>query len=169
MKKLLILSALLAVPLLVMAAAPTFDTYSKDCGDKTIDSQWTGNWEPADSLVISVSDSAWVVVTVTGQVWLDPYETFYLGLGNDSANRVDSATSATTGQTHTNLDTCIIKLPRDVQNTAYVPFAFSYRLSAGATGGAVTDTLYLNAATGGSDQKIYLKDVVIQATIGNRD
>ncbi len=109
-----------------------------------------------DSLIDVCSDSGVFVLMVSGTVVLEENQTVYLGLGNDSANRVDSATGATTGQAFSNLDTLTIKSPDNMEGSIWVPF-FLYETI--TTLVAITDTFYLNGATGSGTYTIELRDV----------
>jgi hypothetical protein len=133
------------------------DTGTTDC--TVVDSQYTGNWDCLDSFVVVYDTVGRYVFTVTGVAKLGAYDKLYIALGNDSANRVDSATSATTGQTHPNLDTMIfggfINLPYDI----YLPFTYIYTCSIST---AATDTIYINAATGTANKPITLYDVLFK-------
>ena len=87
------------------AADPAWKMVHHDLGDFYVDSSFGGNWEPGDSIVFVGDDSAYMVYTLEGFAYMYSDDILYYGAGNDSGNFVDSATSATTGQTHTNFDT----------------------------------------------------------------
>ena len=158
---------LLVLAVIMIAAAPVNRNYYVDVGEVTIDSQYSGNWEPVDSLVVVTSDSGTILVTISGTAVLDPWDKLYIGLGNDSANRVDSATSATTGQVNPNLDTVLMR-PDDRQiGKAYVPFSVTIPVD----NDGATDTLYLNMATGGSSssEKVYIEDLFFIAAVSDQN
>ncbi|MEW6110621.1 MAG: hypothetical protein AB1664_00700 [Thermodesulfobacteriota bacterium] len=168
MKKLLLTVMVLALvlPLTSFAAAPVFQTYVSITPDTiVVDSQWTGNWEPVDSLVIARTDSGGFLITVTGMVQLDPYDVLYIGLGNDSANRVSAATAATTGQTNTNLDTAVFFGPGYRNRPAWSAFVLQYYYEGN---GALTDTVYVNAACAGSGQPVRIEDLVVSAAVTDK-
>jgi hypothetical protein len=135
--------------------------YLTDVGEKTIDSQYTGNWEPAESLVVVRSDSGYILVHLVGIAVLEPNEALYVGLGDDSANRVNAATAATIGQTHTNLDTFYFAPDPAGTNEAQVSINCVWLQAYSA--GAKTDTFYLNMATNSSASHVSVKDVVMWA------
>ncbi len=153
------------LPLIVMAAAPTFQPYYHHAGDVVIDSNTNSNWQPVGTLFVTATDSAYATLTVTGTAHMNPWERMYLGFGSDSANRVDSATSATTGQTNSNIDTNLVRLHPTVQGDIYLPFTWQYVVSMDAA----TDTFFLNIATGGGGEHIELFDLVFSAQISDRD
>ncbi len=128
-------------------------------GVTVVDSQYTGNWDVVDSFVIVYDTVGRYVFTVTGVAKLTSRDILYVGLGNDSANRVSAATAATTGQTHTNLDTMIFGGFIDQSNPIYLPFTYIYTCSIST---AATDTIYLNMATGQSGKPITLYDVLFR-------
>ncbi len=109
-----------------------------------------------DSLIDVCSDTGVFVLMVQGSVVLEANQTVYLGLGRDSANRVDSATSATTGQAFSNLDTLTIKSPDNMEGSMTIPFFLFETVN---TLVALTDTFYLNAATGSGSYTVTLQDV----------
>ena len=156
------------LPLLVMAA-PTFQNYASETGDVTIDSQWTGNWELVDSLIITASDTAYVLLRVTGTAYMNPWERLYLGFGNASGNVVDSATAATTGQTmgqtSTNLDTNLVKLHSSIKGGIYYPFVFEDMVSMEE---AQVDTFYLNMSTGSDQEHVEVYNLMFSAEIIDR-
>lgn len=168
MKKLLLTALVLAlaVPMISFADAPVFQTYVSVAPDTVVvDSQWTGNWKPVDSLYVSRTDSGGFLITVTGMVQLDPYDVLYIGLGNDSANRVSAALAATTGQTNTNLDTAVFFGPGYRARPAWSAFVLQYYFEGN---GAVTDTIYVNAACGGRNQPIRIEDLVVSAAVTDK-
>ena len=166
MKKIGLLLVIGLIPMLLMGAAPTFQSYYHQVGDVVIDSQHTGNWEPVGTLIVTASDSAYATLSVTTTANLMPWERLYLGFGNDSANRVSAATAATTGQTNSNLDTNLVKLHPSVDGDVNLPLVWQYVVSMNAS---QVDTFYLNIATGGSNEKIELYDLVFSAQISDRD
>lgn len=154
---------------LVYGAAPTVVERSSLTGDITIDSQHTGGWECVDSLYLSIDDTSGNVLTITGVALLKAGSKLYIGFGNDSANRVDSATGATTGFTNSNLDTVLIEAPKSWRG-GQARVAFSVRHVYVYTSQTdVQDTFYFNAACGGSDSWDYVKleDVVVTAAVGD--
>lgn len=166
MKRILLTLAVLLIPLSSFAAAPTFSTFVSITPDTiVVDSQHTGNWEPIDSLVVARTDSGGFLITVTGWANLGPGDVLYLGLGNDSANRVDSATSATTGQTNTNLDTATFSNVGYRNTRAKTAFVLQYYFEGN---GAVTDTVYVNAAVAGTKQPIRIEDLVVSAAVSDK-
>lgn len=154
------------------AATPNVQMYNftpSDTGDVflIVDSQYTGNWEAICTLFVTNSDTAEITLTVTGVALMGQREKLYIGFGNDSANRVDAATAATTGQTNSNLDTIIFETPLyGAGGMASVSFMarFVYYAVAG-----VLDTFYVNAATGDKSKSIELNDVVFTALVASRD
>lgn len=154
----------------IMAVAATFSsvTAAADHGPKdlvqctdtvTVDSQYTGNWDPVDSFVVVRDTAGTQFYEVSGMVQLGAYDWLYMNIGNDSANRVDSATSATTGQTNENgADTCIIGGFTDLVQKVWLHFS-CIRPDSGA---AATDTFYINMATGMSNKPIKIKNLVIR-------
>lgn len=108
-----------------------------------------------DSLIDVCSDSGVFVLMVQGSVVLEENQTVYLGLGNDSANCVDSATCATI-TAFSNLDTLTISSPDNMEGSMTIPF-FLYETI--TTLVAITDTFYLNAATGSSAYTVELRDI----------
>jgi hypothetical protein len=98
---------------------------------------------------------------------LEPDEALYVGLGDDSANRVSAALAATTGQTHTNLDTFYFAPDPAGKNEVQVGFTCIWLQAYSA--GAKTDTFYLNMATNSSASHVSVKDVVMWADIIQAD
>lgn len=166
MKKRFIILLLLAIPVIVLGVAN--ETGNKmfyvSPSDMTIDSQFSGGGEPVDSLIVTtiemLSDSTLLSIRATGIAVMDYWDKLYLGFGNDSANRVDSATGASTGYTNSNLDTFLIHPHLNGVGKMRVPFAISFMHPLDSV--AVTDTFYLNAYTGGSSvfESVSLEDVV---------
>lgn len=109
-----------------------------------------------DSLIDVCSDTGVFVLMVQGYVILRENQVVYLGLGNDSANRVDSATSATTGVAFSNLDTLTMKAPDNMEGSIWMPFFLFETVN---TLVALTDTFYFNAATGSNTYTVELRDV----------
>ena len=109
-----------------------------------------------DSLIDVCSDTGVFVLMVSGCVVMEQNQTVYIGFGNDSANRVDSATGATTGIAFSNLDTLTIKSPDNMEGSMTIPFFFYETVN---TLVALTDTFYLNAATGSASYTVTLQDV----------
>lgn len=129
-----------------------------------VDSVYGGNWDPIDSIVGVFADSCRYQVSVRGIVELTAIEPVcYIGFGNDSANRVDSAHSATTGQTNTNIDTFLVGFPEGFpsgMHRIYLPFGpFTYTCS---TAVALTDTFYLNAAVRNKGGKATIRDLQLE-------
>lgn len=157
------LALALLTPLSTFAAAPVFQTYVSVTPDTVVvDSQWTGNWDPIDSLIIARTDSGGFLIEVSGWATLGPLDVLYLGLGNDSANRVSAATAATTGQTHTNLDTAMFNATGYRNQPARIPILLRHYFEGT---GAVTDTIYVNAAIKGSGQAVRIEDLVVSARV----
>lgn len=165
MRKIVCLVGMLAIFSVVWGANQVNEFDFVVVGDVAVDSQYTGNWEPMESLVVALADSGYVILEVSGIAYLGPYDKLFIGLGSDSANKVDSATGATTGQTHTNLDTNMIAPPVGGRGALYMPFHFVWIDSTLGATGAATDTFYFNAATGQSGHPVSLYDVVFTSTI----
>ena len=164
-KHLLPLLLILVLPMLVWAVADETGHKMFYSGtDLTVDSQFSGGGEVVDSIIVAaiemLSDSTLFSIRVTGVAVMDGYDKLYIGFGNDSANRVDSATGASTGYTNSNLDTFLIVPPFRATNKMRVPFAFSFMHPLDSV--AVTDTFYLNAYCGGSStyESVPIEDVV---------
>jgi hypothetical protein len=131
----------------------------KDIGNKTVDSQYTGNWDPIDSFVIVKDTAGTCIYEVSGDVKLYAYDVLYINLGNDSANRVSAATAATTGQTNENaVDTFIVGGFIDIPAPIWLPFRAIVLDSAAAC----TDTFYINMATGQAKKPITVKNVTVR-------
>ncbi len=128
-------------------------------GVTVVDSQATDNWDCVDSFVVVYDTVGRYVFTITGVAKLTSRDILYVSMGNDSANRVDSATSATTGQVYPNLDTMIFGGFIDQSNPIFLPFTYIYTCSVST---AATDTLYINMATGQSGKPITLYDVLFR-------
>lgn len=130
----------------------------------TVDSVYSGGWDCVDSLIIASGAADTIIeLTFSGVALFDPGDRLYIGFGNDSANRVDSATGATTGYTNSNLDTIEFRYPRPAgYGKCELPFIAKYFLSMAAS---TTDTIYFNAACWGSShiEQVELKDVVVSA------
>ena len=166
MKKRLLFIAVLSIMATMVMGAARYEMVFKSVGEVTIDSQIGGNWEPVDSLVAVFDSASNATITVSGVALMDAWDKLYFGLGNDSANRVDSATSATTGQTNANLDTVLITGDPSSHGQLRVPFSVTYI----ASFTAVTDTIYLNMAIGGSGgpEKVQLEDVFFVLDMGGK-
>lgn len=146
---------------LLFAAAPSSKNAFSNTGDKTVDNQYTGSWDVLDSLIVIRSDSGATIITVTGIAVLDPGERLYLGLGHDSANR----TSETNLAPNSDLDTTQMAQPYGIKGRARVPFSFSYGISGN---GALTDTIYLNAACGSSAGPVEVEDVCVTGRVADK-
>ena len=145
------------------AAAPLSRNFSHTTATFTVDAQQTGGWDIVDSLIIVCSDSAATIITVSGTAILDPGDKLYLGMGNDSANM----TSAANLTAYSNLIKDSIIYPKNARGSIQMPFTFRY---VNTTNGANTDTLYFNAACGGSTvwEYVYLRKVYITAMVADQ-
>lgn len=99
------------------------------------------------TIIDTALDTGYFKIEVYGYAKLYENQSLYLGLGNDSANRVDSATSATTGQAHSNLDTLILQAPDNMEGFILMPFYLTEIVTTGSATVSVIDTFYLNAAS----------------------
>lgn len=145
----------------LFAAVPLNKVPFKNTGDKTVDNQHTGTWDVLDSVVVIRSDSGSAVVTVSGIAVLAPGERLYLGLGNDSANQVSYTNTAP----NSNLDTCIVEVPMGARGVWRIPFSFSFGISGN---GALTDTIYWNAACGSSAAPVNIEDGHLKVDVGDK-
>ena len=165
--------ALLGIAVMAVTAfgaAPLIRNFGSATGDVTIDNEWdsqTAGWDVVDSLIVVASDSARTIMTISGFAVVGASQRLYLGIGNDSANRVDSATSATTGSTNSNLDTALVQTTFGIGTGQFrVPFSFTY---ISETDGANTDTFYFNAAVGSASRgALALEDVVVTASVADQ-
>ena len=146
------------------AAAPTFVTTSNLTGDATVDSQWTGGWNTVDSIYLTIDDTSYTILTISGVAIMNPGDALYIGFGNDSANRVSGADVTA----NSNLDTALIIMPLQVHGTQKVPFCIRYTyLYESQTD--IEDTFYFNAASRGSESwdQVQLEDVVVSGEVGD--
>lgn len=164
LKKLVFLG-LLVVAVGLMAAAPSHFGYYNKVRSKTINGPIGGAWTTVDSLITVVDDSGFVLITVTGVARLDPGERLYLGIGNDSANCVDSATCAGVGVANSNIDTVLFQAPQNTGNPVMMPFSHIFAID--TVNASTTDTVYLNAAKAGTGvaENVQLTDVVMSAVV----
>lgn len=165
-KKLILLAvALCVLPWSVtIAAEPVYHHYANATGDVTVDSQFTGSWKCLDSLILIVTDTSSVIISITGQVVMDPGDILYIGFGADSANR----TSEASGVLNNNLDSALFKYPRSARSgKIQMPFCAQY-IYTYASQTDLTDTIYFNAACIGSSssEAVELKDVVVSVQVG---
>ncbi len=165
MKKLGLFIGVLVIGAVIMAAAPSHFGYFNNVGSKTVNGPFGGAWTTVDSLITVVDDSGFVMVTVTGVAKLDPGERLYLGLGNDSANCVDSATCAGVGVANSNIDTVLFQSPQNTGNPVMMPFTHTFAIDTVVA--STTDTIYLNAAKAGTAvvENVQLTDVVMSAIV----
>lgn len=167
MRALLLLAMIGVVGSMVMAAVLRLEVYVVGLDEVTIDSQYGGNWEPLGTLIVVTDSNAIIEVTVSGVAIMDYYDKLYIGFGNDSANRVNAATAATTGQTNANLDTVLI-VAGGTHRTGKRRVAFS--VSYWDSLAALTDTFYVNMAVGGSTggEKVDLEDVFFSVQLHHK-
>lgn len=156
MKRLTLAIALTALLLLVgttaFAAAPTVNFYNSATGDVTITAQHTGTWANLDSLIVTASDTAALLMEVSGIAVFDPADRLYLSSSNGGV---------LTAADH---DTLIVQASARQRLQSRV--SFTYRHVLGLL--AVTDTIYFSAAAGGGGiGSIVLEDVVVTATVLN--
>lgn len=166
-KRLVLLAVILAIPLIVMAAAPLHNGYGVAVNLDTIVNEYgsgTTGWDSVTNLIYTATDTCQILVTVTGVAVFDPMEALYIGFGSDSANRVDSATAATTGRTNSNLDTFLVQ--PDIRNRAKVrqPFTARYTTTY-ASQTDLDDTIFVNMATASIERKVEVEDLVFTIQI----
>ena len=166
MKRIVFLLMLGVVAALLIGAAATTNVHYLGVADRTIDSQHTGNWELIGQVICVSSDTAVRIMELSAVALMDPWDVLYVGFGNDSANRVDSATSATTGQTNSNLDTLQFQFPLPRHGKARIPICARYIDS---VAGATTDTVFFNLACGGSSgvNFVHLEDIWLSVTFSD--
>lgn len=164
MKKVVI--PLLIGAMLIMAAAPAPHNYFRNTGETTVTK--SGIWvngssggQVLDSIVPVASDSANVLITISGIAVLSANDRLYIGLGHDSANRV----SATDLGTMNDLDTFLVQAPSYIRNQGRFPFSFQYGK---ANNGALTDTLYVNAWLNQAGGYIAIEDMVVTAQVNDQ-
>lgn len=162
MKHILKIGILVCAILLITGSAYADRVYRDAVDTATVDSVYHGGWDCLDSLIIASGTADTIMeITITGVGLFDPGDRLFLGFGNDSANRVDSATGATTGFANANLDTLEFRHPRPGgYGKAKLPFAAKYILSMAAS---TTDTIYFNVACWGSSyiEQVEVEDVVV--------
>ncbi len=168
MKRLIVIGMVLLFAGLLYSAATTVSLWTTNVGDVTIDSVYTGNWESPCSLIVYGQDTGYFRIQVHAVAYMSAFSQLYVGMGSDSGNRVDSATGATTGQTHTNLDTMIYRFDYMDRGTSYeynwVPIYYEYITALIEPSDSLGDTFYVNMAVGTEQSKVDLKDVRVTAT-----
>jgi hypothetical protein len=166
-REFVVVLAICALAALCFAAAPALSRYASSQNSVTIDAQHTGAWDTVASVIMVHTDTCYGLMLVTGIAVMDPVDKLYLGLGNDSANR----TSATNLAPNNNLDTCTIGPFKGLRGKSRIPFSWQYRWTSTNTTTDITDTVYVNAACGGSSgiEAVELEDVMISIDIADRD
>lgn len=158
MKKVVIAAVLLATAGLLVAAQ--VDKYFASTFEVAVDSIYTSVdaasrpcWEAVDTLIVTQTDSAYGIVTISGVAELSPTDILYIGLGADSVAAVGRA----------NLDTFVVRGDgRGGPEVESNPFCFIYPYRSLAT-----DTLYVFAATKErtTGYKVRIKDGLTTASI----
>lgn len=148
----MVLLACIAVAAVVMAAAPTHVHNYADIGDATVDADYTGTWDSLGALIYTADDTFAIVIQVSGVAVMTSSDRLYLGLGHNS-----------TTPTSADLDTFIVQAPRFTSGRCRIPFNLQLVYSDTAW----TDTLFLQAASGGGSSVNYvgLEDVVMQTAV----
>jgi len=158
MKRVILIGILAVFGLSLMAAAPLVRNFSvRVTGSTTVDSQFTADaWDSITNIIPIADDSANVIITVTGTVILTGRSVLYLGM---SALDADSLPE---------LDTIIVRVDegRRVHN-ARVTFTMTFPK---LNDGALTDTIYILAATGGSGrgEGVTIEDLVVTALVADQ-
>lgn len=158
MKKIVIAVVLLATSGLLIAAQ--VDKYFASTFEASVDSIYTSVdaasrpcWQLVDSLIVTQTDSAYGIVTISGVAEISPYDELYIGLGADSVAAVGRA----------NLDTFLVRGDgAGGPEVESMPFCFIYPYRSLAT-----DTLRVFAATKNRTvgYKAKIKDGAVTASI----
>jgi len=85
MKRLVFLLGLLALAAVLMAGAPANNSRRVTVASATVDSQWTGNWQLIDTLIIVKTDSCETYYHFTATAILKPGQTLYYGFRDGTA------------------------------------------------------------------------------------
>lgn len=159
MKRILVAALLLmAISVSIYAAAPTHRHYTKVQNSVTVDNQWSDTtWDIVDSAIVVASDSALVIMRITGVAVMDPGDKLYIGF---SFGEPASAPS---------LDTAILNPRVRRLGTQRHSFSFTAAISDSTIlstfyNGGATDTLFILAAAGGGGitEAVTLEDVVLE-------
>lgn len=153
MKKLAVLATVLSlvlVPNLLWADNPTIIPKVNVIDTMTVDSQHTGTWESAGTLIVTASDTADVLLTVTGLLYLGPGEALYVGFADSAAGRPNLG------------DSLIFRPDAATRNPIYAPFVFQDVVR---KNGTVTDTFYVYIASGSATTKLKLDALVFSSLV----
>jgi hypothetical protein len=158
MKKYIVLGLIL-MAVMVYAAAPIDKIYYHALGStKSVDNPATAAtaYDFVDSCVIATFEAANCIVTASGIATMDPGDKLYLGLGN---------TKQTTTSTN-NIISDTLVYPKEAKGTIDIPFIIRGVLVTTST--PTTDTVYFNAACGGSatsPEQVFLRNVNISVSV----
>lgn len=151
-KKLIVLAVmgLALLPLATQAGNPTVFGKARTIDTMTVDSQYTGTWESGGTLIVATSDTGKVVLTITGRVYLAPFERLYVGFADSAAGKPNLG------------DTLIYQPDVATRNPLYAPIVFEDVVT---KNGAVTDTFYVYFASGSNTTKIKLDGLIFRALV----
>ena len=142
MKRLLFVCALWGLAGLLMAAAPAnnsaYDGGIEGTTGATVDSQWTGDWELLDSLILIATDTCNMLTIATGTAAMDPGDKLYVGILSGGGD-FEAAPS----------DTLILEWPACMTYSTSLTFHISYTNTLRSQTDA-NDTVYVTAAVQGS-------------------
>jgi len=156
MKQRIVLLMLAAV-LCLLAAAPAPHITSATRESQQTTTQWTASvWDSVTNVIPIVSDSARVLITASGVALMDASDKLYLGF------------SSTDEDSLPNLDTLIISgFGGWGSRQGEVPFCFQITRTHNA---ALTDTIYLVAAAGGTGKgdRVTLQSVIVTCQVNDQ-
>lgn len=165
MKKILVIGSLVAaIAIAAWAAAPVAITTASVTAVDTVrnTAYYGGTWRNVSNCIYGLTDSATIVMTVSGYAVGNPGGKMYIGFSTDSAG-------ATAGPT---LDTAIVEFPKALESAGgmvRVPFSLVFATTYSSQTDIV-DTIYFKACTGGTSQSdvIYLYDVCQVVAVGDK-
>ena len=152
MKKLFLLGLLgLFVAFATMGPAPALNTQSQLTASMVIDSQWTGVWKVAESLIVIKTDTCYTYYHATATVTLQPGQRLYYGLK-------DGATGV--------LDTIIAENPDRARKAVTFKIGAAYVDSLKSQTDANDSIQFVAAVAGkGKPQRVTLTDIRLTASI----
>jgi hypothetical protein len=155
LKRIAMLLGIAAIPLMIMAAAPTNLSQTQTTATATVDSQWTSTWFSLDSMIIVKDDSCDTYYHGTATVVLKPGQKLYYGLKDGAAGVAD---------TH------IIQLPYDADSNETIEIGVDYVDSLRSQTDANDSIQFVAAVAGGSDvERVTVTGIRLTGTVINFD
>jgi hypothetical protein len=163
-KKLILIGAIAALcGVMAWAAAPVAITTASVVAVDTLRNTQTygGTWKNVSNCIYGLTDSATILMRVTGYAVGNPGSRMYIGLSTDAAG-------ATAGPT---LDTAIVEFPKALESAGgmvRVPFSLEFATTY-VSQTDIIDTIFFKACTGASSTQdiIFLFDVCQVVQVGD--